>query len=66
MFNLGPSPKVNKMLFFMAGDEHWKRVRSIITPSFTSGKLKAMMSHISDISDNFVANLDKYEKRGNY
>ena len=64
-FNLGTS-KINKSLFFMRGDEDWKRVRSILSPAFTSGKLKAMMSHISDISDKFVNSLDKYEKSGKY
>ena len=48
----------------MEGNEDWKRIRSIITPVFTSGKLKAMMSHISDISDNFVENLQIYAKTG--
>ena len=64
LMNVGPSPKVNKMLFFMPGDENWKRVRSIITPAFTSGKLRAMLSHISDISDNFVKSLEEFEEKG--
>ena len=64
MFNIGPEPKVNKMLFFMPGDENWKRVRSIVTPAFTSGKLKAMLSHISGITDKLIKNLEVYEKNG--
>ena len=63
-FHLSRSDKVNKMLFFMPGDQDWKRVRSIVSPAFTSGKLKAMMSHISDIADKFVSNLELLEKQG--
>ncbi|CAG2180845.1 unnamed protein product, partial [Oppiella nova] len=58
------SSKIDKSLFFMPGDDDWKRVRSILSPVFTSGKLRAMMAHISDISDSFVNNLDDYEKKG--
>ena len=64
MFNIGPDPKVNKMMFFMPGDENWKKVRSIVTPAFTSGKLKAMLSHISGITDKLTKNLEVHEKKG--
>ena len=63
-FNIGQSPKVNKMLFFMPGDDKWKNVRSIVSPTFTSGKLRKMICHISDISDKFVISLEVFAKTG--
>ncbi|CAG2171993.1 unnamed protein product, partial [Oppiella nova] len=38
----------------------WKRIRTITSPSFTSGKLRAMMGSIGGIADQFVNNLDEY------
>lgn len=58
------STKINLNLFFLPGNEDWKRVRSIISPSFTSGKLRSMMANISDISEKFVSNLDKLVEKG--
>lgn len=37
-------PPINKGLFFNHGD-HWKRIRTIITPTFSTGKLKGVRSH---------------------
>ncbi|CAG2182233.1 unnamed protein product [Oppiella nova] len=48
----------------MKGDDEWKRIRSIVSPTFTTGKLKAMMAHISDIADQFVTNLGVYAENG--
>ncbi len=54
----------NYSIFFLPGNEDWKRIRSIVSPTFTSGKLRQMMSSISDISDKFVHNLDKIAEKG--
>ncbi|CAG2107319.1 unnamed protein product [Medioppia subpectinata] len=62
-FHFGSSP-LSKMLFFMPGDQRWKRARNIITPGFTSGKLRAMMTHITDNVDRFVDRLTQYEQTG--
>ena len=64
-FHMGSS-KIAKSLFFMPGNDDWKRVRSILSPVFTSGKLRAMMAHISGVSDRFVNNLDEFEKNGKF
>ncbi|CAG2174790.1 unnamed protein product [Oppiella nova] len=63
-FNLG-NTNLAKALFFLNGnDEEWKRIRTITSPSFTSGKLRAMMGSIGGIADQFVKNLDEYAVNG--
>ncbi|CAG2117670.1 unnamed protein product, partial [Medioppia subpectinata] len=62
-FHMGTT-KMDKSLFFMPGDDDWKRVRSILSPVFTSGKLRAMMAHIDNISDRFIDNLVQLKKQG--
>ncbi|XP_067687706.1 cytochrome P450 3A8-like [Haliotis asinina] len=56
-FSLVPFP-FNLGVFFL-DDEHWRRVRSIITPSFSSGKLRKMGSAINECSKTLSANLSK-------
>ncbi|KAF6035234.1 CYP3A4 [Bugula neritina] len=41
----------------MIRDDHWKHVRSLLSPTFTSGKLKQMYSVIQGCSDKFVKHL---------
>ncbi|KAI8515236.1 Cytochrome P450 3A4 [Branchiostoma belcheri] len=43
-------------------DADWKRVRSAISPTFSSGKLKQMALVVEKCADNFVANLDENAK----
>ena len=62
--SLGPSPKVNKMVVFMDGNEDWRRIRSVLTPAFTSRKIKSLMPYISEISDELVKNLENIERNG--
>ena len=62
--NMGPSTVVKKNLFFMAGDEDWKRMRTIVTPAFTSSKLRLMTSQFSWLSDELVNTLNKLEMKG--
>ncbi|CAG2115584.1 unnamed protein product, partial [Medioppia subpectinata] len=61
-FHLGSS-KLEQSLFFIPGNDDWKRQRSILSPVFTSGKLRSMLEHINQISDRFIHNLTKFEKQ---
>ncbi|XP_078695165.1 cytochrome P450 3A24-like [Branchiostoma floridae x Branchiostoma belcheri] len=45
-------------------DGDWKRVRSAVTPTFSSGKLKQMAVHIERAADGLVANLAEKKKDG--
>src|SRR5699024_9393430 len=58
------SSNVKKGLFWMDGGEDWKRVRSFVTPAFTTGKLKTMMEPIARISDKFIEHLRVHAKTG--
>ncbi len=51
---------MGRMLTVLTGDR-WKRVRSALSPAFTSGKLKAMMPLINKVEtkdDSFTASVD--------
>uniref|UniRef100_A0A8C9C411 unspecific monooxygenase n=1 Tax=Phocoena sinus TaxID=42100 RepID=A0A8C9C411_PHOSS len=48
----------------LSEDEQWKRLRSLLSPAFTSGKLKEMFPIISQIGDVLVRNLKKEAGKG--
>lgn len=56
--HLGTS-SIRHSLFMMTANEDWKRIRSIVSPAFTSGKLKSMLTLINHVVDNFIQHLDK-------
>ncbi|KAB5523790.1 hypothetical protein PHYPO_G00156470 [Pangasianodon hypophthalmus] len=45
-------------------DEDWRRIRSVLSPSFTSGRLKEMFGIMKSHSRSLVENLQKTSKRG--
>lgn len=55
---------VTRSLFFIPAQEDWKRIRSIITPAFTAGKLRDMCQPIHTILDKFIFHLKKEADTG--
>ena len=47
------------------GDE-WRDVRSSLSPVFTSGKMKAMMKFIVEVSENLLAEIEKKSEIGEF
>lgn len=45
-------------------DEAWKRIRSVLSPSFTSGRLKEMYKIMMDHSNNMIQDLHKRAETG--
>ncbi|CAG2121528.1 unnamed protein product, partial [Medioppia subpectinata] len=52
-------PILSRHLVAESGDD-WKRIRSIVTPTFSSGKMKKMYPMIRQCLDDFVTELDVY------
>ncbi|XP_053472294.1 cytochrome P450 3A30-like isoform X1 [Ictalurus furcatus] len=48
----------------IAEDEDWKRIRSVLSPSFTNGRLKEMFEIMKSHSRSLVENLEKTSERG--
>ncbi|KAG8444866.1 hypothetical protein GDO86_009861 [Hymenochirus boettgeri] len=44
----------------IAEDDHWKRIRSVLSPTFTSGRLKEMFQIIKKYSDALMENVLVY------
>ncbi|XP_057603658.1 cytochrome P450 3A29-like [Hippopotamus amphibius kiboko] len=55
---------VLKTAITIAEDEQWKRIRMLLSPTFTSGKLKEMFPIIGQIGDVLVRNLKKEAEKG--
>uniref|UniRef100_A0A2C9K4M6 Cytochrome P450 n=1 Tax=Biomphalaria glabrata TaxID=6526 RepID=A0A2C9K4M6_BIOGL len=55
---------VEKGVFFLGGQD-WKRVRHVITPSFSTGKLKRVTDLINESSVKLANLLDSYAQKDN-
>jgi cytochrome P450 family 3 subfamily A len=57
-------PLVDLNLFSLDGGEDWKRIRSIVSPTFTSGKLRGMDPIVHEAIDLLKEHLSKAAKDG--
>ncbi|KAM5261910.1 cytochrome P450 3A12-like isoform 2-T2 [Hipposideros larvatus] len=53
-----------KSAISLSEDENWKRIRTLLSPTFTSGKLKEMFPIIGQYGDMLVRNLKKEAEKG--
>ncbi|XP_076345910.1 thromboxane-A synthase-like isoform X3 [Tachypleus tridentatus] len=69
LFELDPPRKpgepMNDFLIFLRGTR-WKRVRSVITPSFTTLKLKTMAQTMDETINDLLRNIEEYSGQENY
>ncbi|GFR02551.1 cytochrome P450 3A24, partial [Trichonephila clavata] len=56
-------PIVDKMMSVITGED-WKRIRTIVTPTFTTGKLKRMMGIFKECAETLVENFKTATKDG--
>ncbi|KAL1764808.1 cytochrome P450 3A31, partial [Sigmodon hispidus] len=61
--DFGPVGVMSKAVS-IAKDEEWKRIRALLSPTFTSGKLKEMFPIIEQYGDSLVKHLRKEAERG--
>nr|AFM90421.1 cytochrome P450, family 3, subfamily A, polypeptide 4 [Callorhinchus milii] len=47
----------------IARDENWKRIRSVLSPTFTSGRLKEMLPIVRRYAETLVKNVEKKAKK---
>ncbi|XP_075828910.1 cytochrome P450 3A25 [Microtus pennsylvanicus] len=53
-----------KKAISISENEEWKRLRTLLSPTFTSGKLKQMFPIIGQYGDTLVKNLRREEEKG--
>jgi len=54
-----PAPNILKNAVSMTQDEQWKRIRTVLSPTFTSGKLKEMFPIIKHYGEILIQNVQR-------
>ncbi|XP_074653665.1 cytochrome P450 3A24-like [Tubulanus polymorphus] len=60
--SFGSTNKVTAKMITLLRDDHWKHVRSMLTPAFSSGKMRKMKSLIQEGARNLVENFSRHEQ----
>ncbi|XP_077879121.1 cytochrome P450 3A9 [Ictidomys tridecemlineatus] len=63
--NFGPVVFMKKAIS-LSEDEEWKRIRTLLSPTFTSGKLKEMFPIINQYGDVLVKNMRLESEKGKF
>ncbi|KAL8564303.1 hypothetical protein ACOMHN_050914 [Nucella lapillus] len=63
-FSRGMRPKRVERALFFAGGSTWKRIRNLMTPSFSASKLKLMTHYVNRCSDLLVKNIENKARTG--
>lgn len=63
--SMKPPPPLNCGLL-AARDEQWKRIRSILSPSYTTGKMKQMIPLMEDAANVLMAKLEDVADTGRW
>nr|XP_048289410.1 cytochrome P450 3A11-like isoform X2 [Myodes glareolus] len=61
--DMGPLGRMSNAIF-LAKDEEWKRIRALLSPTFSSGKLKEMFPIIEEYGDTLVTYLRREAEKG--
>ena len=54
---------IQKRFMFTAEDEEWKRLRSVVTPLFSAGKLRQIKYIIDDTVSTLLKNLEIFTNK---
>ncbi|XP_076328760.1 cytochrome P450 3A5-like isoform X2 [Tachypleus tridentatus] len=60
-----PGDAINLIVSFLRGS-HWRRVRNVLSPSFTTLKLKTMSQTMDETIDDLLRNIEKYSRKESY
>ncbi|XP_049274018.1 LOW QUALITY PROTEIN: cytochrome P450 3A8-like [Rhipicephalus sanguineus] len=61
---LALSHPINKYSIVIAQGERWKKIRSLVTPAFTTSNMKKMASLMDDSSNEFLQVLESLQRKG--
>ncbi|GFS35532.1 cytochrome P450 3A13, partial [Nephila pilipes] len=62
--SLATGDKIVDNMLSVVNGEDWKRIRTIVTPTFTTGKIKRMVSIFKECADTLVQNFKNASKDG--
>ena len=62
-YNFGHLPDRMGLLFMKGSEEKWEKLRSLITPHFSNGKMRGLTPKVNECVSNLLSNLSKTDVR---